>query len=246
MQSKSAWTLRGTTASSPAMIVTNKLLFLHLHKSGGTFVNQLLLSCVPSARQLGYHLPYRETPAEFRRLPVVGTVRNPWAYYVSWYHFQRGQQQPNILFRICSNDGALGFPETIENLVGLSRDEHRLAKLEHGLPATYASYGLNLTKKCVGELRERRLGFYSFLYQRLYADANNPIIIQMERLRQDLRIALTELGQLPNPCIDRFLKEAPPINTTRHEAPSIYFDERLAGLVADLDRTVIDRYGYSL
>ena len=227
------------------MIVTDKLLFLHLHKSGGTFVNAMLLRCVPSARQLGYHLPYREAPQAYRGRPVIGTVRSPWAYYVSWYHFQRSQQQPNILFQICSNDGVLGFKETIENLVELSSDEARLKALENGLPATYVNYGLNLTKRCVGELRERGLGFYSFLYERLYAGAKEPAILRAEHLRQELRSTLSELGHLPNRCVDQFLNEAPPLNVTQHEAPSHYFDDRLAELVARRDHTVIDRHGYA-
>lgn len=228
------------------MLVTDKLLFLHLHKSGGTFVNQLLLRCVPGARQIGYHLPYRETPSEFRDRPVVGTVRSPWAYYVSWYHFQCGQQQPNILFRICSNEGSLDFQKTTENLLGLAGDETRLKLLEDALPATYVNYGLNLTKRCVGELRERGLGFYSFLYERLYAGAKKPTILRVEQLRKELRAMLFELGHLPNRCVDQFLNEAPPLNVTHHQAPSSYFDRRLAKLVAQRDRTVIDRYKYVL
>jgi hypothetical protein len=228
------------------MIVTDRLLFLHLHKSGGTFVNALLMRCVPSARQLGYHLPYREVPAAYRDRPVLGTVRSPWAYYVSWYHFQIGQPKPNFLFRICSNNGQLGFNDTIANLVNLSRDETRLTLFEEGLPDTYRNAGLNLTKRCIGELRQRRLGFYSFLYERLYAGVDQPAIIRMERLREELREALSSLGHLPNACADRFLNESPPLNVSRHEAPAHYFDDRLAALVAHRDRTVIDRYGYSL
>jgi hypothetical protein len=228
------------------MIVTDRLLFLHLHKSGGTFVNALLMRCVSSARQIGYHLPYREIPAIYRHLPVVGTVRSPWAYYVSWYHFQISRPKPNILFQICSNDGKLDFKETIANLVGLSNDETRLALLENALPDTYRNVGLNLTKQCVRELRERELGFYSFLYHRLYAGADEPTILRAEWLREELRQALSSLGHLPNECVDRFLDETPPLNVSRHDAPSHYFDDRLAALVADRDRQIIDRYGYAL
>ena len=228
------------------MIVTDRLVFLHLHKSGGTFVNALLLRCVPSARPIGYHYPYRELPAEHRSLPVLGTVRSPWAYYVSWYHFQAAQAQPNILFQVCSDGRRLGFKETIANLVELSTDETRLALLEEGLPTTYAKRGLNLTKASVGELREGGAGFYSFLYERLYAGANNPTILRMERLREELRRALSSFGHFPNACAERFLDEAPPLNVSRHQTPSQYFDEDLASLVADRDREVIDRYGYVL
>jgi len=228
------------------MIVTDRLLFLHLHKSGGTFVNALLKRCVPSARQIGYHLPYREVPAAFRDLPVVGTVRNPWAYYVSWYHFQLGVPKRNILFQICSDEGRLGFKETVANLVDLASDEPRLALLEAGLPDTYGKAGINLTKPCVGELRKRGLGFYSFLYERLYAGAKEPVILRAERLRGELRAALTALGHLPDPCGEQFLQESPALNVSRHDAPPRYFDDNLAALVAERDRTVVNRYGYTL
>ena len=228
------------------MVITDKLLFLHLHKSGGTFVNQLLLRCVPSARHIGYHLPYGQTPAVYRRLPVVGTVRSPWAYYVSWYHFQANQPVPNILFQICSDRGKLGFVGTVTNLVNLADDEPRLERLREGLPAHFLNHGLNLTKACVGQLREAGLGFYSFLHRRLYAGASDPMIIQSENLRDGLRSALSQLGHLPNHCVDRFLKEVPPLNVSRHEAPPFYFDDELAALVGKRDSEVIDRYGYAL
>lgn len=227
------------------MIVTDRLVFLHLHKSGGTFVNALLLRCVPSARPVGYHYPYRELPSEYRALPVVGTVRNPWAYYVSWYHFQASLPEPNILFRLCSDERRLGFEGTIRNLVCLSEDEARLELLEKGLPETYAKRGLNLTKSSVAELRERGVGFYSFLYERLYAGADQPRILRMEQLREDLREALTLLGEI-NECANQFIEQAPRLNATPHDEPASYFDDDLASLVGERDGELIKRYGYTL
>lgn len=228
------------------MIVTDRLLFLHLHKSGGTFVNALLLRCMPTAKPIGYHLPYREVPAAYGHLPVVGTVRSPWGYYVSWYHFQVNHRRPNVLFQVCSDGGRLGFKETVANLVGLSADETRLALLEKALPETYTERGLNLTKSSVSELRERAVGFYSFLYERLYAGAEQPTILTMERLREELRPALSSLGHLPNECAERFLDETPPLNASQHGAPSHYFDDDLAALVANRDRKIVERHGYTL
>jgi hypothetical protein len=228
------------------MIVTDRLVFLHLHKSGGTFVNALLMRCARSAMRVGYHLPYRELPEIYRNLPVLGTVRSPWAYYVSWYHFQRSQQNPNILFSICSNGGELGFKETITNLARLSGDEARLGQLEEGVPDHFVNHGLNLTKRCVGELRERGLGFYSFLYARLYDGAREPIVVRVEELRNELRSALSSLGFLPNPCAEMFLEEAPPLNTSEHGPTAQYFDAELGGLISERDRTVIERFGYTL
>jgi hypothetical protein len=70
------------------MIATDRFVYVHLHKSGGTFVNECLLRFFPDARQIGYHLPRSRIPQDRLALPVLGFVRNPWSYYVSWYSFQ--------------------------------------------------------------------------------------------------------------------------------------------------------------
>ena len=52
------------------MIVTPRFVFLHLHKSGGTFVNDCLLRFVPGAGAAGYHLPHTMIPPGMRDRPV--------------------------------------------------------------------------------------------------------------------------------------------------------------------------------
>ena len=96
------------------------------------------------------------------------------------------------------------------------------------------------------ELRERGIGFYSFLYERIYAGAAEPMILRAERLREELRAALARLGELPNACAEQFLDKSPPLNVSRHERRPIILTRRLAKLVAERDRTVIERYRYTL
>lgn len=227
------------------MIVTDRLVFIHLHKSGGTFVNQLLLQCVPSARQLGYHLPYRELPAEYRSLPVVGTVRNPWEYYVSWYFFQRGQARPNALYRICSDAGTLDFSGTVRNLADLASDPARLNALRSALPEGFGAAGLNLTKTCLDEFRELKLGFYTFLYERMYRGAKELTIVPVETLRSGIRTTFERLGLLPNARVDLFLQTAPRMNATQHGPYQDYFGPDLHSLIGQLDRSLIAKHEYS-
>jgi len=226
------------------MIVCDRLVFIHLHKSGGTFVNQLLLQCEPSARQLGYHLPYRELPAEFHALPVLGTVRNPWIYYLSWYAFQSGQARPNALFRICSDDRALGFADTVRNLAGLGSDPTRFAALRAALPDRFAGAGLNVTKSCLDELQGRTIGFYTFLYERLYRGAAALTIVPAEHLRSGLSTALTRLAMLPNARAELFLQEVPRLNVSRHGPYREYYDADLASMIGQADAPVIEKHGY--
>ena len=126
------------------MIATPRFVFLHLHKSGGTFVNECLLRFVPGARQLGYHLPRSRIPAEFAGLPCIGLVRNPWAYYVSWYSFQAGLPRQNPLFQVLSDGGRLDFAGTIRNMVTLADEPARLEATVAALPPDYTNRGLNL------------------------------------------------------------------------------------------------------
>ena len=48
------------------MITTERFVFLHLHKSGGTFVNECLMRFLPDAKHLGYHLPRSMIPPNGR------------------------------------------------------------------------------------------------------------------------------------------------------------------------------------
>ncbi len=226
------------------MIVTDTLVFIHLHKSGGTFVNALLLHCAPGARSIGYHLPYRELPPAFGDLPVLGLVRNPWAYYVSWFHFQQGSRWQNPLFRLCSDGGTLGFDATVTNLANLHADTRRLDLLEQACHDTFQSAGLNLTKRCVADLRRSGVGFYTFLHDRMYAGADPLSVVRTEHLRGELAATLRRIGGLPEDRVDEFLRRAPPMNVSRHGHYRDYYGPILRDLVAERDRSVIERYDH--
>ncbi len=59
------------------MIVTERFVFIHMHKTGGQSINQSLLNCVAGATEIGYHYPHSLLPQEFAQLPLVALVRNP-------------------------------------------------------------------------------------------------------------------------------------------------------------------------
>lgn len=221
------------------MIVSDTFVFIHLHKSGGTFINQMMLKCLPGAERLGYHLPYRELPTAYRHLPVIGTVRNPWDYYVSWYFFQASQARPNALFQICSEHGTLDFSETVTHLARLHQDERRIDRLRSALPETFVGYGLNLTKSCLDTLPGSGLGFYSFLYQRMYAGAERLHIVPIETLREGLRSEFAHLGIDLPPLARYFIDLAPPMNTSIHGDYRTYFSRRLWETVEEAEAMVI-------
>lgn len=228
------------------MILTPRFVFLHLHKSGGTFVNTGLVRFVAGARHVGYHLPRSMIPQQFAPLPVLGLVRNPWSYYVSWYSFQRARPRPNALFHTLSNGGTLDFKATVRNMLSLDRDESLLERVLAALPPAYTNQGLNLPGFALAPIRGSGLGFYSFLYRYLYGpDVAAVKIARMEHLRVEVPPLLESAGEPMAPALRDYIDAAPALNTSEHEPHRQLYDAELAQLVAERDSLVIDSHGYA-
>jgi hypothetical protein len=227
------------------MIVTPRFVFLHLHKSGGTFVNECLFKFVPDAMHVGYHLPRSMTPPQFADLPVLGFVRNPWSYYVSWYTFQLERMNPNFLFRVLSDDGRLDFDTTLRNMLDLGAGSVRLDMLLRALPGAYSNQGLNLPGFALEPIRGTQLGFYSYLYGYLYDGGRAPAIVgRMENLRAELPRMLEGVAQHVGRDMRSFIDKEAPRNTSSHAAYTEYYSPSLRDLVATRDAALIARHDY--
>jgi hypothetical protein len=227
------------------MITTDRFVFLHLHKSGGTFVNECLMRFLPDATQVGYHLPRSMIPSESAHLPVLGLVRNPWSYYVSWYTFQEQQPYPNFLFRILSDEGRLNFADTVRNMLDLGAGSIRLELVIRALPGAYTNRGLNLPGFALAPIRNTCLGFYTYLYRYLYGGNGDSVRIgRMEELREELPTMLAGVGQSLREEFLTFIKEELPSNTSPHGAYAHFYSDSLRELVAQRDGEIIKRHGY--
>lgn len=227
------------------MVTTERFVFLHLHKSGGTFVNECLLRFLPDARHVGYHLPRSMIPTDAAHLPVLGFVRNPWSYYVSWYTFQVERPKPNFLFRILSDDGRLDFDPTIRNMLHLGAGSLRLDMVIRSLPQVYSNQGLNLPGFALEPIRNTRLGFYTYLYRYLYAGAGKPVIVgRLEVLRDELLPMLESVGQSVSASMRSYVADESPRNSSGHTVYTEYYSNELRDLVAERDAEVINRHGY--
>jgi|SRR5882724_98940 len=229
------------------MIATNRFVYIHLHKSGGSFVNECLLRFSPGAHQLGYHLPLSLLPEPLRALPVLGFVRSPWSYYVSWYAFQSQRPQPNALFRCVSDDSTLDFKTSVRNLLELGDDPARLHRLLTLLPDRYGEpgFGLNLPNFALAPIRDSGLGFYSYLFRYMYTrTGTQPFIGRCENLRAEFLGFLERAGIEATAELREFVLNASPRNTSHHGDWRDYYDRALADAVAERDASVIERFAY--
>jgi hypothetical protein len=226
------------------MIVTDRFIFLHLHKAGGTFVNEVLTRFLPDARSVGYHLPRRLAPPGSSHLPALGFVRNPWSYYVSWYFFQARRPEPNALFRILSDNGRLDFERTVANMLDLGTTGQRLDAILAALPPRYTNTGLNIPGFALEPIRGSGRGFYSYLYWYLYDGPGIMYIRRMDRLREELISMLNAVGQPVSAAMLAYVHDAPAANVSEHAAYEEYYGEALRDLVAERDADIITRHGY--
>jgi hypothetical protein len=228
------------------MIVTDKFVFVHLPRSGGTFVSELIRKCFPSAKEIGYHLPRTLLPKEYCHLPVLGAVRNPWDFYVSWYYHVWPRDAETTLVSWATDNGKAGFAGTTMNVLNLGTNNQRLDALLERLPADVDYRGKhipNITQNSVRKIRGSGVGYYTFRFNHLFGDPDDMFICRFERLREDLIAFFAGIGAV-TPELRDYVFNTEPKNTADHRHYSTYYTPELANLVSVRDRELIDRYGY--
>jgi hypothetical protein len=228
------------------MIVTDKFVFVHLPRTGGTFVTDMIMKFFPSAREIGYHLPISLLPKEYSHLPVLGGVRNPWEFYVSWYYHIWPRDIGKPLFSWLTDNCKEQFEGAIRNALNLGVDNNRLDALIEKLPEAvdYRTRNIpNITKDELRKVRGTGVGYYTFRFNQLFGNANNVFFCRQERLRTDLIYFLEQMCAA-NDEIRTYILESDKKNTAEHRHYSSYYTPKLAELVSIRDRSVIERFGY--
>lgn len=67
------------------MLITDRFVALQVPKTGGQWLAEVLAPFVVEPRP--EHGEWSEVPAEYADLPQLAVVRNPWDWYVSWWHW---------------------------------------------------------------------------------------------------------------------------------------------------------------
>ena len=233
------------------MICTPTFSFIHLHKTGGQSINELLLSHIPEAKEIGYHLPVAHLPSEARSLPVIGVIRNPWDWYVSWYAFNNLRGVKNPLFNIVSRGKQADFKETIENLLRYPEinAQNEIFKNSHRalLPENFENDGgAGFTKDCVDFFKSNEIGYYSLLIERMFGEESDHLrLLRFEHLATDFRNVMSELQVPEADEILAALNQQPRKNSSARGHYAHYYDDELRDLVAAKEHSIIQRFNYA-
>jgi hypothetical protein len=202
-----------------AMFVSDSFVFLHVPKTGGTFVQRVIARDLPMERVNGRHSSYRDLSEEQRALPVLCVVRNPWDWYVSWYHHNlavAGEKSDNWSKRVIWEDlFASGQADFKSATARACRGGFR-----HPLAAMMAAEGLDL---------------YSAYFKSILGEAlDHPrlTVLRFERLRDELLRFLVEHVEVSGE-LRRNVLHRKPRRTSEHGPYPGYYDDELRELVRE-------------
>jgi hypothetical protein len=219
------------------MLITKYFLFLHLPKTGGSFVADVCYRHLPREwrieNDIHPHAAYEEVRDRFPALPMLCFVRNPWDWYVSWYHY------------LVQNPPA--GPHTVENrpmwVLAFERGRTDF-KTAVTRACTGASFGNPITS---GVMRERGLDHYSALYEIKIGrgiEEGRVEVGRYENLRPDL-LGFLERHDVPiGEDFREIVASRAPVRASERGDYRVYYDDELRDLVAGKARGLIDRYEY--
>ena len=236
------------------MIVTKHFVYIHTSRTGGTFLNKLIMEHVPGARMIQYHGHLGDLPREYAHLPVIGFARNPWDWYVSMYCDYRRKQQ--YVYQILSDRGVLGFKATVARFLNLGDNTAQCKRLLDQLGKA-APTSINVQapgRRDVPGLRSEHFanfpenqGYYSWLFQLMYQSENDHRIHigRFENLREEALRLFEQTGTPITKGITTYLKDGKVLNSSPR--PPAYIEgygPELEQLVAKKDKYLIDQFEY--
>jgi hypothetical protein len=214
------------------MLIHDRFVFIHLQKTAGTFLADALRRELPAGSLVRgakgiLHPGWDEIPDEARDRPVLAYVRNPWDWYVSWYHYVMSQAPGSAVYRILFGNGRNDFGTSIRNAcAGL---------VEPGRPERVRFAG-------------RGDDFYTTRFRDFCGagiDSELLTVGRFESLVDDLERFLDRVGvSLSAEAIAR-IRTGKPLKVTAHQPYREYYDDDLRDLVGDSCRTLVERFDYA-
>lgn len=215
------------------MIGCKHFLWVHTMKTGGQWLRQAVLPTMPKQWDLVHideHVPLSQAVAQHPRLKGVPTfchIRNPWDWYRSFYTFMKQHWDDKT--------GCYALPRNQWRPIG----RVWATRFESGWK--FAEYVRHAGHQDPHPLQPTSLTRHF----RVMGGFEVDHVVPYENLRKGTHAVLQQLcgGRLP-PLVTEALLRAPARNTSRHLPTATYYTPELIERVYELDREIIDRFGY--
>lgn len=213
------------------MLIARDFVFLHVPKTAGGSVTHLLRDLLePGSFRTGpgpsKHPGWRHIPPEAATLPVLAYVRNPWDWYVSWYHFHRSRTATSRMW-------VSAFAEqrdfaTVVRAACTGAIDHDRDVVRAGLAAGMDFYSARIHDVLGDGLADERLTVGRF--ECLFDDLERFLRLAGTRLPDDFAASA---------------RAAPVVHRGTRKHYREYYDAGLRDLVGERCAMLCDRFGYS-
>lgn len=213
---------------------SRKFIFVHIQKTGGTTVEQILQAQIPDTQYLGHRHNFIrseiETVIECEDYFKFAFVRNPWDRLVSWYSMHEEANRVTWLDRI-RNDRA--------RILYGHRKAHWFWRYVYKHGKTFDEFIL----KCSGFIGSNwpgGLSPISFNQLDYIADKEDNLLVDFVGRFENFQDDFRRIGQE----IDIDLSAIPWVNRTKHKHYSEYYTPETRAKVEEIFRRDIDYFDY--
>lgn len=204
------------------MLITDAFVFAHLPKAGGVFMQSLIRRHFRVLEAWEGHASHRsleDLPDAHRDKPVFAVLRNPWAWYVSWFTFC-AQTRDNAEFVRNYVPGPDAFGATIRNLLAPNHTDPVITDF--------------MRRENIGLMEMHR-----FHIMDLEVSSHDITYGRLESLPGDFKEFLASHGIAAPPGLAKALRGRP-ANRSRHGPWREHYDPALAELVGTKERRIAE------
>ncbi len=222
------------------MVIHDKFIYIHMPKTGGTFVSYYLQDNILGSNYFGPGYGHQSVSSQRLNYPkhfMFGTIRNPWDWYVSTYEFDKNGGNYSKQIKECGYD----FNKFVTYL--LTNTEGAISRMRFNISS------------------ELDIGMCTYQYILLFNE--NPQAVYQKKNKEwdkgidktvrieDIKTELPEMFkkyifELSEKQIDSLIKMEK-MNTTSRDGKHYrdYYTEETKHLVYKKDKLIIERYNYS-
>jgi hypothetical protein len=212
------------------MFKTDDITYIHTFRTGGTFTRKSMEAIYPELKMVGHHFPLCKSNLKYKC--IISTVRNPFDWYVSAYHFC-------IKENIDLGTGFSDFASFLKTMLSFKdSDKHKeLIKQEWH---SFAIVGATPT-----ELKKytKDTGFCSWVFNNMTCFREDVKFMRFENLTEDLIQMLKNNSTLTKEQEEQ-IKQETNSNITQRKPYKEYYTDELVSLVYEKDKIMFDKFNY--
>lgn len=214
------------------MFISRKYIYLHLPKTGGQFIRAFLQNSGnmewshPAPKFWKHHRGAIDIPPKYNNRPIIGSIRNPFDWYVSWYEHYSVSNRRRGFYKIGNAD----FKTTLENIFFKRKD-----KLMNGIPRK--------TTADFFQMRKDDVGLMTHMFKNMFWLAGEEVGTQYMRLENFVLDIIRIMGLSPKHQL--IINKMKPINITPgRKSYQEYYDDESRGWVEHKDKYLLEKFNY--